>query len=163
MKLYHGGLTVVETPRIISGPHFHTTDFGFGFYTTTDYEQAKKWVGIRRARGQTTGGAVSAFDAPDDLLQHTDLRQLIFHSVDRSWLDFVMHNRHDADFAHNYDIVAGPVANDNVYAALSLFEQGFLDAESTILRLKTYTLVNQIFFHTEKALKTLHYTGSTQL
>ena len=61
---------------------------------------------------------------------------------------------------HGYDIVAGPVANDRVYATLTLYEIGQLDAEETIRRLKTYTLVDQLLFHTEKALTHLRFTGS---
>ena len=42
MRLYHGSLEKVEAPRII--PSEHTSDYGTGFYTTTSYEQAEKWV-----------------------------------------------------------------------------------------------------------------------
>jgi hypothetical protein len=155
MRLYHGGMLIVEQPHIIKRPHSHTSDFGPGFYTTTDYEQAKKWVEIRRARGQTEGGGVSAFEAPDNLLQNPQLKRLIFNAADRDWLDFVMKNRNHPDFTHDNDIVAGPVANDRVYAALSLYEDTFLDIDETIRRLKTYKLVNQILFSTEKSIQEL--------
>ncbi len=42
MKLYHGSLTEVKTPQIIVPAR--TLDYGAGFYTTTSYNQAKKWV-----------------------------------------------------------------------------------------------------------------------
>ena len=42
MKLYHGSLVKVVTPRII--PTGHTSDYGTGFYTTTSFEQAERWV-----------------------------------------------------------------------------------------------------------------------
>ena len=57
-------------------------------------------------------------------------------------------------------VVAGPVANDRVYATLTLFEVGQLDVEETIRRLKSYKLVDQFLFHTEKALKSLRFVGS---
>ena len=42
MKLYHGSLEIVTTPEIRL-PN-RTLDYGSGFYTTTSYEQALKWV-----------------------------------------------------------------------------------------------------------------------
>ena len=169
MKLYHGGMAMVADPHIVQGIQSRTTDFGSGFYTTTDYNQAKKWVEIRRERGQTAGGFVSVFEAPDNLLDsrtggpHPHLKRLIFNAADRDWLDFVMNNRNHPDFFHDNDIVAGPVANDQVYAALSLYEEAFLDINETIRRLKTYKLVNQILFHTEKSLQELVFIGAKQL
>ena len=42
MKLYHGSIVAVHEPKILTPAR--TLDFGKGFYTTTDFEQAKKWV-----------------------------------------------------------------------------------------------------------------------
>jgi hypothetical protein len=153
----------VTQPRVIIPADFRTTDFGRGFYVTNDYEQARKWVLIRRFRGQTTGGCVSVFNAPDNLLQKTSLKRLVFSQADTAWLEFVMNNRVHVDFTHDYDLVAGPVANDRVYAALSLFEEGLLDFEETIKRLKTYRLVNQILFHTQKSLEELVFIRSERI
>lgn len=163
MELYHGGKFPVEQPRIIVPADFRTTDFGAGFYTTTQYDQAKKWVLIKRSRGQTEGGFVSVFEAPDDLLRNPRLKQLVFHSADRHWLEFVINNRNHIGFIHDFDLVAGPVANDRVYTALSLFEAGLLDFDETIRRLKSYQLVNQILFHTQEALQELTFIRSERI
>ncbi len=48
MKLYHGSSVVVRKPLIERGRK--TTDFGKGFYTTTDFEQAARWARIKRER-----------------------------------------------------------------------------------------------------------------
>lgn len=40
MKLYHGSTVAVRNPNIQQGRK--ATDFGKGFYTTSDFEQAKK-------------------------------------------------------------------------------------------------------------------------
>lgn len=39
MKLYHGSTVIVKHPNIQKGRN--ATDFGKGFYTTTNFEQAK--------------------------------------------------------------------------------------------------------------------------
>lgn len=48
MKLYHGSTVIVEKPslEILN----HRTDFGKGFYTTTDINQAKKWTNVKKKR-----------------------------------------------------------------------------------------------------------------
>lgn len=51
-----------------------------------------------------------------------------------------------------YDIVIGPVADDNVYLTVKLFETGVLDKQEALKRLKVEKLFDQILFHTEKAL-----------
>lgn len=49
-------------------------------------------------------------------------------------------------------MVIGPVADDNVYLTVKLFETGVLEKEEAIKRLKIEKLFEQILFHTEKAL-----------
>lgn len=48
VKLYHGSTVIVEKPslEILN----HRTDFGKGFYTTTDINQAKKWTNVKKKR-----------------------------------------------------------------------------------------------------------------
>ena len=41
-KVYHGSIEEVRNPEIRQ-PN-HSLDYGSGFYATTSYEQAKKWV-----------------------------------------------------------------------------------------------------------------------
>lgn len=60
-------------------------------------------------------------------------------------------------FEHDYDIVIGPVADDKVYAQFSLFEGGIISKETLVAELKTYKLVDQYLFHTEKSLKFLEF------
>lgn len=42
MKLYHGSTVAVRRPNVQKGRK--ATDFGKGFYTTTSFEQARKWA-----------------------------------------------------------------------------------------------------------------------
>ena len=48
LKIYHGSTFIVEKPSL-EILNFRT-DFGKGFYTTTDIEQAIKWTKIKRER-----------------------------------------------------------------------------------------------------------------
>lgn len=160
MRLYHGSDAIIGKPQILPPKQGRTLDFGTGFYTTTSLEQARRWVGIRRDRGDIRHGFVSIYEVADDIMRDPAFRCLSFPSASREWLDFVMGNRAGLVPDHGYDIVSGPVANDRVYATLTLFEVGQLDADETISRLKTYTLVDQFLFHTARAIERLRFVGS---
>ncbi len=79
-----------------------------------------------------------------------------YNGATKEWLDFVVANRRFAPL-HDYDIVLGPVANDNLYATISLYENGELSAEAAVVQLKTHVLFNQVSFHTDKALSQLQF------
>ena len=160
MRLFHGSLYVVETPRILEVSPVRHLDFGSGFYTTTSLEQATRWVKIRlESNRDFSQGYVSFYDVSDDLLNNPKFKTLVFPEANSEWLNFVVSNRRDAGFVHDYDLVAGPVANDRVYASVTLYENGFIDEQETIKRLKTYKLVDQILFHSIKSISELKYVG----
>lgn len=159
MKLYHGSLEIVQKPEIRKANR--TLDYGSGFYTTTSYEQADAWVKRRMDESKQKKGYVNVYDIPEVL--PSSLRQLIFLSPTEEWVDFVMLNRTEKDFVHDYDIVYGPVANDRVYAAFALYEGGLLDKQDLIKELKTYRLVDQYLFHTEAALQVLTFVESKEV
>jgi len=157
MKLYHGGIVEVKTPRIMATDHIG--DFGGGFYTTTDLEQARRFVATKCDRSRKTQGVVSYFEAADDLFAAPGLRTLVFETADEKWARFVEANRRDVGFQHDYDIICGPVADDQVYASFALYESDLIDFSELLNRLKFRKLTDQVLFHTERALATLKYAG----
>jgi len=82
----------------------------------------------------------------------SELQVIEFISADEKWLDFITANRRGKAILEEYDIVLGPVADDNVYLVVKLFETGVLDREETMMRLKVEKLFDQVLFHTEKGL-----------
>ena len=158
MKLYHGGLIEVKTPRIMATDH--VGDFGAGFYTTTDLGQARRFVATKCDRSRKSQGVVSYFEVADDFLETQALRVRIFRKADEAWARFVEANRRDVNYSHEYDIVYGPVANDQVYASFALYESELIDFSELLNRLKVRKLTDQVLFHTERSLSLLKYTGS---
>ena len=159
MKIYHGSLDVVECPVICRSNR--TLDYGKGFYTTTSEKQAKEWVERRMVENNATCGYVNVYEFDEKNL--SELKQLIFSEPTEEWAEFVMANRTRKDFTHDYDIVYGPVANDRVYLQFGLYEAGAISVETLIHELKTYKLVDQYLFHTEKALITLHFIKAIKI
>ena len=151
MILYHGSLEIVEHPKILEASR--PLDFGQGFYTTTSLQQARRWVRLRMEQTGREPGIINMYEySPTKGLK---LRR--FRSANAAWVDFVHDNRAKLDFEHDYDIVEGPVANDNVYLSFNLYESGIITKAELIRRLKTYKLVDQLLFHTEVSLGTLKF------
>ena len=159
MKVYHGSLQVVEHPQIIGSNR--TLDYGMGFYTTTSERQAREWFVRRMQENHADYGFVNVYNFDDQKL--SDFKILTFLEPSKEWADFVMSNRTKKGFTHDYDIVYGPVANDKVYLQFNLYESGAISVETLVRELKTYKLVDQYLFHTEKALTALHFIESIQI
>ncbi len=159
MKIYHGSLEVVETPKILE-PN-RQLDYGKGFYTTTSEQQSREWVERRMREHEAQCGYVNIYEFDESQLH--ELNCLLFAEPDERWAEFVMANRTQKGFTHNYDIVYGPVANDRVYLQFGLYESGAIGVETLIRELKTYTLIDQYLFHTERSLATLHFTEAIKI
>ena len=159
MRIYHGSIEKVVFPEIRDSNR--TLDYGKGFYTTTSYEQAKAWVKRRMSEKRTSQGYVCVYEL-DKVALH-DLKTLIFEQPTEEWVDFVMKNRTQKGYVHEYDIVYAPVANDRVYAAFALYEGGLINKQALIAELKAYKLVDQYLFHTEKALQTLTFIEAKEV
>lgn len=157
MILYHGSLEIVEHPHILEANR--PLDFGIGFYTTTSLQQARRWVKLRMEQQNASIGYINIYEYSAKKGLHTRL----FRSANKAWVDFVHANRTMQDYNHDYDIVTGPVANDNVYLSFNLYESGIISKRELIRRLKTYRLVDQMLFHTERSLETLTYTGNKEV
>ena len=159
MNLYHGSTEIVTSPEIRDSNR--PLDYGYGFYTTTSFEQAVLWVKRRMKEYKIDKGFINIYNFNKKDLDK--LNNLIFHTPTDEWVDFVMANRTQKGFSHPYDIVYGPVANDRVYAAFALYEGGVLDKQTLIKELKTYRLVDQFLFHTETALKALTFINYEEI
>ena len=160
MKIYHGSIEKVEKPEIRISKH-RTLDYGYGFYTTTSYSQSRDWVKRRMDNTNVQKGFVNIYNFDKKALKN--LKCLIFDSPTEKWVDFVMSNRTQKGFEHEYDIVYGPVANDRVYASFALYEGGLIDKQTLISELKTYKLIDQYLFHSEKSLEFIHFIDAEEI
>ena len=157
MKLYHASTVAVRKPSVNRGRP--TVDFGQGFYTTTSYEQAKKWAELKRKRTSAPHAVVTEYEVADDILQGR-YTTLFFSGPTQEWLDFVVSNRKGNGTAA-YDLTMGPVANDQLYATIRLYEQGVVTASAAIEMLRTHLLFDQLAFHNQHAANELRFIRST--
>lgn len=145
MTVYHGGYVPVQKPEIRIGRN--TKDFGNGFYCTIIKEQAKRWA----KRYDTK--VVSIYDVRLD----SSLRIKDFKDMSEEWLDFIVSCRYGE--SHEYDIVIGAMANDQIYNFISDYLDGSITREQFWIMAKFKYPTHQINFCTERALQCLEYRG----
>lgn len=157
MILYHGSNVVVSTPRLIHQSRF--LDFGFGFYTTTNKMQAIAFADKVYKRRLDGGKIVSIYEL-NEQIAFAECSLLRFDAPNEAWLDFVSENRSGKYRGKEYDLVYGPVANDDVYTTFTLYNAGALTKEQTLEALKIKKLYNHLVLTSEKALSYLKFVGT---
>ncbi|MBP5640824.1 MAG: DUF3990 domain-containing protein [Victivallales bacterium] len=158
MILYHGSNTSID--EIDLEKCRPNKDFGQGFYTTSIFDQALK---MARRVAKRFGGTpcVTSFQFDENILSSSDLSIKRFITPDVNWAMFVMHNRSgginpNSEYTDNnldgrYDIVIGPVANDDLSLIFRLFERGIISLDMLISEMKFRDMTNQYSFHSQRA------------
>lgn len=146
MTVYHGSYTAIEKPAIIKGKN--TKDFGIGFYCTIIREQAERWA--KRYNTPTVNTYTVRLD--------TSLNLLEFKDMSEEWLDFIINCRHG--IPHDYDIVIGAMANDQIYNFIADYIDGIITREQFWAMARFKYPTHQINFCTPAALKCLEYVTS---
>lgn len=160
MKVYHGSLNHVKKPIVERGRP--STDFGKGFYVTTNIEQAKRWaLNKQRTAGGEAKAIINSYEIDDNLLEKKNYNIRRFDAPDEEWLSFVIDCRKSR--THKFDIIFGAVANDRIYTTITLYESQILTAEETVARLKVNEYYNQISFHTNEAVSELRFIDSKEV
>ena len=159
MTLYHGSNVLVSNPKILVTNRM--LDFGAGFYATSNREQAEKWAKTQTIRRENGSPIISIFDFDEEVLQ--DVSILKFDSANREWLRFVADNRKGMYIGKKYDLVIGPVANDNTMPVINNYMSGMIDEETALILLKLQKLSDQYAFLTEKGISVLKFDGGKKV
>ncbi|MDE7360047.1 MAG: DUF3990 domain-containing protein [Lachnospiraceae bacterium] len=166
MILYHGtNLDIQSINLALCRPY---KDFGKGFYTTELLEQARKMANrVARIYGGTP--IVNVYETPDDLLKRNELNIMDFGNVpSKNWALFVMNNRNksfvdygnrDCNFDCKYDIVSGPIADDDMTVLFRQYQNNMISLDMLINGMTYKKTTSQYSFHTERAVKFLKKVG----
>ncbi len=163
--LYHGSNVLIET--IDLGKTRPYKDFGRGFYLTTMKEQAEK---MAQRVSRIYGGKpyVTEYIFHDEKMEDSGLNVRIFDSPTKEWALFVINNRdrkyqdilsQECNHDKKFDLVIGPVANDDLALLFRQFSGGLIGVETLVKAMKYKKLTNQYSFHTAKALSLLERRG----
>lgn len=151
MRLYYGSNQLIQKIDLSKGQKYK--DFGQGFYTTHLREQAVYWS--KRMADRFGGTAVvTEFEFDLDAAVADGLNVKTFHAPDKEWALFIMANRKKdgQEFKHDYDIVIGPVAEDNMARLFGLYDMNIIDLDAVVSGLTYKDFNSQCFFATGRSL-----------
>ncbi len=126
-------------------------DFGYGFYCTKNKRQARKWA-------LTLQGERNAIVSIYNYTPQKELKVLSFNEMTDEWLDFMVQCRHG--IGHEYDIVEGPMVDDQIWDCVEDFMEGTITREAFWILVKFKHPTHQIVFCTEQSLKSVKYIES---
>jgi len=149
MTVYHGSYLKITEPKIITRQY--TKDFGVGFYCTLIKEQAEQWA--KRLPTPT----LNIYD----VRMYSHLKILEFKEMTEAWLDFIIDCRHGKK--HDYDIVIGAMANDQVYNFIEDYLEGVITREQFWVMARFKYPTHQINFCTDAALKCLEFRKTEEV
>lgn len=154
MKLYHSSNCDFQTVDLeASKPN---KDFGKAFYVS---ENATEIEPVGKAKVLLQGGkyALHTFDFDDKCLTDGSLKVKKFEGYTKEWAEFIFANRdHKQDFHHDYDVVYGPIANDNVGEQIRKFRSLRIPLDQFLAELKyAKGITFQYAFCTQKAVDKL--------
>ncbi len=141
--IYHGNYCKVEQPQILESKH--CKDFGTGFYCTILKIQAEKWA---KKYGTPVINVYEYNENPK-------LKIKEFTLMTEEWLDFIISCR--TGKTHDYDIVIGAMADDQVYNYIEDLLQDRITREAFWELAKFKYPTHQIAFCTQEALKTISF------
>ena len=91
----------------------------------------------------------------EDFGTFDNLRVLRFDDLSIDWARFVYLNREDPEFKHDYDIVVGPVADDDLRLQFRRIKNLEISFEELARMIKNHNRYIQYCFCTESAVKLL--------
>ncbi len=138
MKLYHGSDKKIICPKLEYARD--NLDFGKGIYFTTYKEQAEKWAMRKKLRyGKSAIVNVYHFEIDSSIIRVMD-----FKEETEQWLDYVLACRKGSNIYKQYDIVIGPVADDDVFKVIDFYSKGIWTKERVIKEIRYFKKNNQV-------------------
>lgn len=161
MILYHGSNLKINKIELTKCKPYK--DFGQGFYCTTIKKQAE-FMAERVVRRQGGIKTINSFELDEGIFNDKEINIKKFDKPSKEWAKFILNNR-DRNFTYSnskecnsdnkYDLVIGPVADDDIIVLFRTFVNGLIDIDTLIKELTYKELTDQYSFHTIKAIKYL--------
>ncbi len=166
MKLivYHGSDSVIDNPKYNGGRRF--SDFGNGFYVTTNIEMAKSWATRKKDKPAYVNKYTLITEGLISLTFDLDLDWLLFIAYNRGLVEneevknIISQKYKDID---QYDVIIGPTADDRMFDTLNMFLSNTITLEHCIQALNSMDLDIQYNIKSIKGINNLCYTKNIEL
>ena len=166
MILFHGSNTDIKSINLAMCRPYK--DLGRGFYLTEIKDQALK---MAKRVAKIYGGQpiVNIYEISDDFIENMTLNIRRFADTpSEEWARFVMNNRSriftnfsslECNLDYKYDIVIGPVADDDMAMLFRQYQNELITFENLMSGMTFRKTTNQYSFHTERAIALLRKVG----
>lgn len=183
--VYHGTISLYKK-SLLDGIKIERgdldVDFGQGFYTTTNYQQAidfaikhsrsnNKFQRLKKDATYFSNPMIFEYKINKDKL--AALQGIAYESPNEKWAEFIYNNRLGIDFlrsdCHNlsreYNFVYGGVADSNISLVINKAKSGLVTYDEFVELIKPYDQYNQdqLSFHTNESLKCLTLSGFSKI
>ena len=85
------------------------------------------------------------------------MKTITYPNADKAWLEMIAVNRTNIAHQKDYDVIIGPVADDDTFPVISQYLRGRYTEEEALKRLLPRRYKDQYTFKTDKSLKQLTY------
>lgn len=145
--IFHGSGEIVKIPEIHTSKY--SKDFGIGFYCTIYREQAERWA------KRKPYPVVNAYSID----RRISVKTLEFPIMSEEWLDFVVLCRSSSPKkkVHDYDLVIGPMADDQVYFEINRYLDGQISRDQFWTSCKFSYPTQQMCFASEISIESLTF------
>ena len=107
---------------------------------------------------------VNTYELDEKVFLDKEIKIKKFDEPSEEWAKFILNNRDrnfkfpqskECNIDNKYDLVIGPVADDDIIVLFRTFVNGLINIDTLINELTYKELTDQYSFHSEKALKYL--------
>ena len=132
---------------------------GEGFYLSDDINQAWNFAKYKadKPKSRTKEAVVTEFEFDDSHLYDGSLRVIRFDGYSLEWVSFIKANRQVRN--NDYDIVIGPIANDDVRTQFVKHMLGEITEIELMENLKWKRCTYQYCFISDEAISSLKIIG----
>lgn len=151
--IYHASSEIIKNPKHNKGRI--DTDFGQGFYASTELEMAEKWACRKNP------------SVINEYMINTDNLRVYTFSSNKEWLDFVVDNRNMIDMSNSpynqYDLLIGPTADDKLFSTIEQYETGYISSDIATKILDCMKIGTQYVLKTENAIQELSFCKAYEI
>lgn len=162
--VYHGSDKIIENPKHNGGRKF--SDFGLGFYTTTNIEMAKSWSTRKLDRDAYVNKYTFNTEGINSLTFDLGIDWILFIAYNRNLIENIDLKKYLSNKYKNlneYDVIVGPTADDRMFDTLNMFFENNITLEHCLQSLNSMDLDIQYNLRSEKAINSLEFLGSISL
>lgn len=164
LVVFHGSDKIIKMPQHNGGRKF--SDFGLGFYITTNVEMAKSWA----TRKKEKPAFINKY-----LLNAEGMKSLTF-DLDLTWILFIAYNRslilndelqsllqEKYKNINEYDILIGPTADDKMFDTLNMFFSNTITLDHCLQSLNSMDLDIQYNIRSHFGINSLSFITAMEL